>query len=326
MNDRRLAIGGKRVPRRVSLRQLAGLSTSGDSIIAYRLSPIVTVSSFAGREVAAAPITMLLTLACAAGTLVLPMLQFQRFSEDGRLPRDCGLAGTVLFGLLLALGGAGRLYQALRGGTCALAFVKPLSRGTWLAGQLGGQLLGLGLFLATQAPALLIAEAAAPRYHTTGRFADIPTILAALGALVGAVALAAAANRVRSARFALSANLLMPCALWAFVLLRSFDGPLHWGTLSALPALFALLAQAAAVALALATALPPGLTAALTVLAVGLDLVFLGGSAYLPFDALSSAAAGSVAPTTLLLLLPQPLCLALLCLHLGARRLARSSV
>ena len=285
-----------------------------------------TVSAFAGREAAAATITMLLTLVGAAGTLILPMLQFQRFSEDGRLPRDCGLAGALLLGLLIALGGAGRLHQALRGGTCALAFVKPLSRGTWLAGQLGGQVMALGLFLATQAPALLIAEAAAPRYHTTGRFADVPALLAALGTLAGALALAAAANRFRSARFALTANWLMPCALWAFALLRHFEGPLHWGTLSALPALLALLTQVAAVALALATCLPPGLTAALTVLALGLDLLFLGGSAYLPFDALSTSAAGYVPPTTLLLLLPQSLCLALLCLHLGARRLARSSV
>ena len=288
-----------------------------------RVARWLCVAHFAFREAAAAPAAMLLNLAAASATLVLPMLQFQRFSEDGRLPRDCALATLFLFGLALCLGGAGRIHGTLRSGTAALAFVKPIGRGTWLWAQWLGTLLGLGLFCCTQAPAILLAEACSPRYHTTGAFADVPTLLLAQGALAAALVLAALGNRFWAARFAWTANGLLPLLLWGLLLVRLPAGSIHWGTLTALPALLMFLAQAAALAAALAVAVGPGLTAAITVGAVLCCQVFLGASAYLPFDALSSAGPGAVPLRALLMLVPQSLCVAWLCLLGGTMRLEK---
>lgn len=299
------------------------------------------LARFSALETLGHPATLLLTLAAAAGTLILPMLQFQRFSEDGRLPRDCGLATALLFGLFLAIGGAGHLHRTLADGTAALAFTKPLSRGLWFFGRLCGTWLALALFLLTQAAAILTAEFAAPQYHSTGRFADVRTLLIALGALATALLLAALNNRFRNARFALWAVLLMPPLLWGVCVGAGLCSPhrlplpnplyppppgMHWQTLSALPALAALLLQAAAWAAALGTRLSPGPVAALTLFAVGADMALLGGAAFLPLDFLSTAAGGKVPGRILALLLPQTLTLSVAAIWCGQALLSRREV
>lgn len=270
------------------------------------------IAWFTALETLGHPAMLLLSLASAAGTLVLPMLQFQRFSEDGRLARDCGLASALLFGALVAIGGAARLHRALNDGTSAVALVKPLSRGLWLCGHAVGTALALGVFLATQGAAVLLAEAWSPRYHATGEYANVPGLLTALGALAAALVVAALHNRFRGGRFPLAGSLLMPLALWA---LAPFVRP-HWGDLSALLAVALLLAQVVAFATALAVRLPPGPTAALTLLGLAAAMVFLGCSAYLPLDALSGG--GAVAPRTLALLAPQAVCASAFFLWCGA--------
>ena len=103
------------------------------------------------------PATLLLTLASAAGTLALPLFQFQRFTEDGRLARDCGLATAMFFGVLLAAGGACRLTRALGDGTSAVALTKPVSRGLWLCGHALGTGVALMAYWLTQGAAVFAA-------------------------------------------------------------------------------------------------------------------------------------------------------------------------
>ena len=275
------------------------------------------VAWFTAVETLGHPATLLLTLAAAAGTLALPLFQFQRFSEDGRLARDCGLATALLFGALLAVGGACRLRRALTDGTSAIALSKPLSRGLWFCGNALGSALALGVFLLTQGAAAMLAEAYSPRYHAGGRYADLDAILAALGVLAGALLLAALNNRFRDARFPLSATLLLPLGLWALAL--ALPAP-HWGDLSALLAVAMLLAQLLALASALAVCCAPGLVAGLTLAALAAAMAFLGASAYLPLDALSRG--GAVPAHTLLLLAPQAILASAFFLWCGVRLLA----
>ncbi len=263
-----------------------------------------TITWFTAVETLGHPATLLVTLAATGGTLVLPFLQFQRFSEDGRLARDCGLATALLLGVFFAIGGAGRLYRALTDGTSAIALVKPMPRGLWFCGHLLGTSMVLLLCLLTQGCAVLIAEAYAPQYHSvTPRYADVGGLLCAIGLMLGALFVAALLNRFRATRFTLAATLLMPCAL---LLHLPFLPSIHWGDMSALVAILLLLIQLIAAAGAMAIKCPTGLTATLTLLLLFVGLRFLNASAYLPLDALINN--GSVPIKNLLLLLPQTLC------------------
>lgn len=273
-----------------------------------------TISRFAALETLGHPGTLLLTLASAAGILVLPLFQFQRFSEDGRLARDCGLATTLFFGLILVAGAACRLTNALRDGTAAVALVKPVSRATWFSAQVVGSILALLLFLLTQGAAVLIAEAYSPQYHTTGRFADVVGILQAEGMVALALIGAALNHRFRSARFPLTGMILLPILLWAVV---PFLPTAHFGNLTALLAECALLIQLAAIAGTFALILPPGMTVSFTVLVALLLMIFGGGAAFMPLDALADG--GHVAPVNLLLLLPQTCCVTGFALWCGSR-------
>ena len=271
------------------------------------------IAWFTAVETLGHPAMLLLTLASVAGTLTLPFFQFQRFSEDGRLARDCGLSTALLFGALIAIGGAARLRRALTDGTAAIALSKPLPRGLWLCGNALGTGAALAVYLLTQGAAVLLAEAYSPRYHAGGAYADVPGLLTALGAAAAALALAAAANRFRDARFALSATAFLPAALWALV---PFAPNPHWGTLSALPAVAMLLAQVVALAAALAVRCAAGPTAGLSAAALAACLVFFGGVAYLPLGPL--AGGGAVPWGTLAWLMPQTLCATSLFLWCGA--------
>lgn len=267
------------------------------------------------------PAALLLTLASAVGTLALPLFQFQRFTEDGRLARDCGLATAMLFGLLLAAGGACRLTQALNDGTSAIALTKPVSRGLWLCGHALGTGVALTVYLLTQGAVVLLAEAHSPTYHTSGAYADVRGILLSLGLLMAALAVAALNHRVRGGRFVLSAALLMPLALWGRV---SFLAGTHWGDLTALAAIALGLVQAVALAAALAVRCPPGMTVGLTLAVAALAMVFLNGSAYLPLDALADG--GQVQWGTLGALAPQSVCAVAFFLWCGAEALRMREV
>lgn len=279
-----------------------GKGWGGFGTIAGMLRKLRAVATVVALETLEHPVTVLLFLASAATTLLLPLFQFQRFTEDGRLARDCGLATAFLFGLLLAAGGAGRLWRTLTDGTAAAALVKPVGRGLWLLGHAVGLLAVLMLYGLTQGAATLLAEAASPRYHSGGTYGQsVPVALGLASVPVAALVLAALYNRFFRGRFALSANLLMALLLWAAVLF--FRRPLQWGSLTALVAIGLAVVQVMQFALAAAVRCPPGLTVGLSLVLAACGMLFFGGAAYLPLDAL--AGGGAVPGRTLALLVPQ---------------------
>lgn len=282
-----------------------------------QISQFLTIARYSALEHLGTPVVLLLTLSATIGTLLLPLFQFQRFSEDGRLARDCGLATAFLFGLFLVIGCASKLYRTLTDGTAAIALTKPLSRKLWFYGQLGGSTLVLFWFLITMGAAVLTAEACSPQYHTTGAYADLRSILLALLFPVGALLLGACNNRFRNGRFTLTATLCLPVLLWLTPLLPK---SLHWGSLSVLIAIACFLMQALTLAATLSLFCAPGLTISLTLLAVGCVLYACHGSAFLPLDALADG--GCVPLQTLLLLLPQSIVGVLFVGWLGAQMLS----
>ena len=79
------------------------------------------------------PVAFLILLSAVVLTLLVPVFQFHRFSEDGRLARDSGLSCMLVFGLVLAAGTAGRSVAAeISRGTAAAVIGKPVSRVTFV--------------------------------------------------------------------------------------------------------------------------------------------------------------------------------------------------
>jgi hypothetical protein len=276
------------------------------------------IARFSVVELLGTPAVLLMMLTASMGSLVLPLFQFQRFSEDGRLARDCGLATAFLFGLFLVAGSAGRLRRALTDGTAAIALVKPLSRGVWLGGQLLGSAAMLVWFLLGMSAAVLTAEAYAPQYHTTGEYADIVGVLRSLLFPIGALLLGAANNRFRRGRFTLTASLCLTPLLWMGALLAP---KWHIGILSFPPIILLFLTQILTLAGAAAMRFPIGIITSLTLGSAFLFLIMPGGAAWLPLDTL--AYGGAVPFRTLCLLLPQALTTTACFLWLGMTLLYR---
>lgn len=282
------------------------------------LSQLLAIARFSVLELLGTPAVLLMMLTASVGTLVLPLFQFQRFSEDGRLARDCGLATAFLFGLFLVAGCAGRLRRALTDGTAAIALVKPLSRGVWLGGQLLGSAALLGWFLLGMGAAVLTAEAFSPQYHTTGAYADVRGVLLSLLFPIAALLIGALNNRFRRGRFTLSAALMLTPLLGLTTLLTP---DLHWGILSFPPVILLFLLQMLTLAGACAIVLPIGIITTLTLGSACLLLMLPGGAAWLPLDTLANG--GHVPLNTALLLLPQTLFSIALGLGIGITLLNR---
>ncbi len=264
---------------------------------------LCAVAMVGAIEALAHPVTVLLFLVSAGSTLILPLFQFQRFTEDGRLARDCGLATAFLFGLFLVAGSAGRLYKSLHDGTAAATLTKPLSRGLWWWGNAVGLAVALGIYLLMQGGVTLLAEASSPQYHAQGTYGEIvPKVFALLLIPVGALILGAGLNRFRGARFAFATNFLM--VVLTGVGVCCFEG-VHWGTLTALVAIGMALLQGLTFALMCAVVLPPGITLGGTLAAMAVHLLFLNGAAYLPLDAVAKG--GALSLETLCYLTPQTL-------------------
>ena len=282
------------------------------------ITQLFTIARFSIMELLGTPAVLLVMLTAAMGTLVLPLFQFQRFSEDGRLARDCGLATVFLFALFLVIGSAGRLRRALTDGTAAIALVKPLTRGVWFGGQLLGSTALLLWFLIGMGAAVLTAEAHAPQYHTTGAYANVRGVLLSLLFPIAALLLGAANNRFLRGRFTLTATLALPPLLWGTLFLAS---DLHLGIFTFLPVIFLFLIQILAFSSATALLFSPGVITCITLIGAFTLLLSPGGAAWLPLDSL--AYGGSIAPKTLLLLLPQSLCLSTLFVWIGIHLLRR---
>ena len=150
LSDRRLAIGGKRVPRRVSLCQLAGPPTSCASFLAYRLSPIRARSALAAeatlawRRAVRGPFLWAILAALGLLLIALPGVEDP---ELLRTPYALGLAWALL--LIAALWTGANAYALDRDRELlALPLVKPLRPvQLWLA-RLAANLLPFAVAVA----------------------------------------------------------------------------------------------------------------------------------------------------------------------------------
>lgn len=156
------------------------------------------------------PVALLLLLTAVLTTLLVPVFQFHRFSEDGRLARDSGLSCMLVFGLVLAAGTAGRsVADEIACGTAAAALGKPVSRVTFLLAKWMGVCGVVTVFWCGVLAATLLAERCSAHFlaldNFTGYATDPLTLLLSLGGAVLALAFAALRHNRRRGRFGVAA-------------------------------------------------------------------------------------------------------------------------
>lgn len=240
---------------------------------------LLTIARVAVIEPLEHPATFLMTQVAVWLTLTVPLLQFQQFSEDGRLARDSGLATLFLFGFFLATGFAVRLGREVRDGVAAVALVKAVSRGAWLWGKFLGHSAALLLFACSQGLAILLAERLSPHYRTLGTYADLAVFVVSISCTFLALIGAAVCQGIFRRRFVLSANLLLPIALvgalcWSEPLSQV---TVHWGVLGGVALLWMALLVVAAGAICFATFVTGGRIIVLSMLLVVCGFVVPGG-------------------------------------------------
>ena len=156
------------------------------------------------------PIAFLILLSAVLMTLLVPVFQFHRFSEDGRLARDSGLSCMLVFGLVLAVGTAGRSVAGeIAHGTAAAVIGKPVSRVTFVLAKWLGVFGVVTLFWCGVLAATLLAERCSAHFLTLEDFvgfATDPLTLSLSFAGVAVALLAAAAGHYwRGRRFGVTA-------------------------------------------------------------------------------------------------------------------------
>ncbi|MBQ9431618.1 MAG: hypothetical protein IJU44_08710 [Kiritimatiellae bacterium] len=144
------------------------------------------------------PVAFLMYLFSVALTLLVPVFQFHRFSEDGRLARDSGLSCMLVFGMALAVCTAGRsVSKEIADGTAASVLGKPVPRPVFVCSKWLGCALVTAMFCLGQLAALMIAERASAHYvlreDFNGYATDPISLILALGGL-GLALLAGAAR------------------------------------------------------------------------------------------------------------------------------------
>ena len=171
------------------------------------------VAAIAGTTLVEAiqqPLAFLILLSAVLATLLVPVFQFHRFGEDGRLARDSGLSCMLVFGLVLAAGTAGRsVADEIARGTAAAVIGKPVSRVTFVLAKWLGVFGVVTVFWCGMLAATLLAERCSSRFLTLKEFVGYATdpwtlALSFLGVLA-ALAVAAAGHFFWRRRFGVSA-------------------------------------------------------------------------------------------------------------------------
>ena len=158
------------------------------------------------------PVAFLIQLTAVLTTLLVPVFQFHRFSEDGRLARDSGLSCMLVFGLILAAGTAGRsVAEEIARGTAATAIGKPVSRVTFVFSKWLGVFGVVAVFWCGMLAATLAAERSSAHFVVQDQFAgyatDPLTLTLGLAGAVGALGVAAAGHYFWRRRFGVAAFL-----------------------------------------------------------------------------------------------------------------------
>jgi hypothetical protein len=144
------------------------------------------------------PVAFLILLSAVVMTLLVPVFEFHRFGEDGRLARDSGLSCMLVFGLVLAAGTAGRSVAGeIARGTAAAALGKPVGRLTFLLAKALGVAAVAALFWVGVLAATLVSERGSAHFVTREDFSGyaVDVVSLALGVVGAGVALLAAAVR-----------------------------------------------------------------------------------------------------------------------------------
>jgi hypothetical protein len=152
------------------------------------------------------PVAFLILLSAVLMTLLVPVFQFHRFSEDGRLARDSGLSCMLVFGLVLAAGTAGRsVADEIACGTAAAAIGKPVSRVTFVLAKWLGVFGVVAVFWCGVLAATLLAERCSAHFLTledfTGFATDPLTMALSFLGVAAALIVSAAGHGWRRRRF-----------------------------------------------------------------------------------------------------------------------------
>ena len=158
------------------------------------------------------PIAFLVQLTAVLTTLLVPVFEFHRFGEDGRLARDSGLSCMLVFGLVLAAGTAGRsVADEIARGTAAAAIGKPVSRVTFVLSKWLGVFGVVAVFWCGMLAATLIAERCSAHFVVQDQFVgyanDTLILVMALSGAAAALGAAATQHYFWRRRFGLSAFL-----------------------------------------------------------------------------------------------------------------------
>jgi ABC-type transport system involved in multi-copper enzyme maturation permease subunit len=176
------------------------------------VSQVLAIAGSTGLEAIQQPIAFLLLLSAVLTTLLVPVFQFHRFGEDGRLARDSGLSCMLVFGLVLAVSTAGRsVADEIARGTASAALGKPVSRVTFVLSKWLGVFSVVAVFWCAVLAATLAAERSSAHVLATESFTgsatDPFTLALGLAGMAAALALAAARHYFWRRRFGVSAFL-----------------------------------------------------------------------------------------------------------------------
>jgi ABC-type transport system involved in multi-copper enzyme maturation permease subunit len=188
------------------------------------------VGSIAGTTVIEAiqqPVAFLILFSALLTTLLVPVFQFHRFSEDGRLARESGLSCMLVFGLVLAAGTAGRsVAKEIACGTASAVMGKPVSRVTFVLSKWLGVFLVVAIFWLGVLAATLAAERSSAHFLAlesfTGYATDPATLVLGLLGLAAALGTAAVRHYVWRRRFGVTAFLGLTLSQIAVVVVSGF--------------------------------------------------------------------------------------------------------
>jgi len=252
------------------------------------------------------PVAFLIVATGVLSTLLVPLFQFHRFSEDGRLARDSGFSTMMIFGLALAVTTAGRAVAAeIQRGTASAIIGKPVSRSLFVISKWLGVSGVLLLFWLGLTAATLLAERGSAHFvleiecnhsqhavedacEASGYVMDTLTLGLAIGGVGLALLVAALQHYFKRRRFGVHAFIgvtvsqalvLALCGLFtrtgSLRLLKGgsvFVSELDWRILPVAALVLLALLIFAALATALATRLQTGATLAICVLVLLLGL------------------------------------------------------
>ena len=256
-------------------------------------------------EILSEPLTLLVTLAALALSVLAPTFHYHQFGEATRMARDAGLSAAFTGGLVLAVFGTIRAFRReMESGTLEMALSHPVSRCEFFLAKASGAFLSCLVFeVIVFGTALAMVEGAAVGGRLSERTGDIariwgPSVAAGVAVILIPLALGAFLNRFFRVRFVLSSLVtaaVLACAAGAAAVAMEPAALLPYFP-AILPTLAFMLVFVSASA-AFAVRLSPNAAASAAGVLFAATLPFAGN--YYLADSLSHGA--SLAPATVVL-------------------------